>query len=205
VIDPCDPEAESFAARDTLPSGAPLFEPPFIPARYFTPGRAEALDFITIHTTQNPCAAGVARNVALGFTQERAPGHEASAHYVVGPELAVQCVLEEDTAYGAGKPANARGLHFEHTARAEFTEADWTTPEARALLSRSAVLVAGACRRHGIPVVRLDAAALQRGERGITGHVDVSRAWHGSDHWDPGGAFPWSAYLDAVRAALEAL
>ncbi len=90
-------------------------------------------------------------------------------------------------------------------ARAWWTAADWAAPAAQAMLARSAALVAGACARHGIPLVRLDAPALCRGERGITGHVDVSHAWNGSDHWDPGPAFPWESYLKMVRAASDEL
>ncbi len=45
---------------------------------------------------------------------------------------------------------------------------------------------------------------LVAGRRGITGHVDVSRAFELSDHWDPGPGFPVESFLDTVRAAQQA-
>ena len=45
------------------------------------------------------------------------------------------------------------------------------------------------------------AAGLRAGARGITGHADVSVAFRKSDHWDPGPAFPWAAFLRQVSAA----
>jgi hypothetical protein len=57
------------------------------------------------------------------------------------------------------------------------------------------------CDRHGIPVRWVRAVGLLRGARGITGHAEVSRAFHKSDHWDPGPAFPVERFVELVRAA----
>ena len=43
---------------------------------------------------------------------------------------------------------------------------------------------------------------LVAGRRGITGHVEVSRAYR-SDHWDPGPGFPIERFLDDVRKAQQ--
>jgi N-acetyl-anhydromuramyl-L-alanine amidase AmpD len=127
---------------------------------------------------------------------------EASAHYVVGPDEVIQCVKESDKAWGAGAPVNDFAIHVEHTAFAEFTAEQWASPEADAMLRRSAALVAGICSREGIPVERLDAEALRAHPNGLAGHVDVSRAWHGTDHTDPGKSFPWDHYLALVEQAM---
>ena len=50
----------------------------------------------------------------------------------------------------------------------------------------------------------LVAADLVAGRRGITGHVEVSRAFKRSDHWDPGPGFPIESFLDDVRARQQA-
>ena len=67
------------------------------------------------------------------------------------------------------------------------------------MLPRAARLVAEICLRWSIPVAKLGAHELLQGGRGITGHADVSAAWHRSDHWDPGPGFPWSEFMGMVE------
>lgn len=200
TIDPYSPEAPSPAVGDELATSpdAAVEALPFVAARHFAEGREVAVELVVIHTSENDCAPGVALAVAHYFAGPGAP--EASSHYVVGPELVVQCVHEEDTAWHA-PGANAWGIGIEHTARASFTAETWELDAVEAMLSRSAALVAAICRRHGIPVVRLDAEQLRAGAAGICGHVDVSRAFRKSDHFDPGPSFPWDRYLELVRAS----
>jgi hypothetical protein len=46
---------------------------------------------------------------------------------------------------------------------------------------------------------------IARGDRGIVGHVDVTRAFPGSGtHVDPGQTWPWQQYLDLVAAEFSA-
>ena len=63
------------------------------------------------------------------------------------------------------------------------------------MLRRAATLVADVCRRERIPVRWLVADDLVAGRRGITGHVEVSRAYRKSGHWDPGPGFPIEGFL----------
>jgi hypothetical protein len=69
------------------------------------------------------------------------------------------------------------------------------------MLGRAATLVADVCRRRVIPVRWLVASDLLAGRHGITGHVEVSKAYGKSDHWDPGPGFPVERFLGLVRAA----
>ena len=62
------------------------------------------------------------------------------------------------------------------------------------LLERCLDLVADICRRHGIPPLRVHTDA----EPGIHGHQDLTPAKS-----DPGPRFPWSTFLEGVRARLE--
>jgi len=171
-------------------------------ARHFAKGRAENVRLLVLHTTENPCANRVARSVATWFAGASAP--EASAHYVVGPDEVVLCVPEEDTAWHA-PPANPYSIGIEHTGRAAFTEADWATPEAKAMIDRSVALVADLCVRHGIPAKLVDVVGLARGDAGITTHALVSSAFHKSTHTDPGKHFPIEDYLARVALAVDAL
>ena len=68
---------------------------------------------------------------------------------------------------------------------------------------RSARITAEWCRKYSIPPVHLTVAQLKAGRKGFVGHVDVSNAYHQSDHDDPGPNFPWDYYLGLVRANLE--
>ncbi len=190
MIDPCHPDATSPA----LPPDAP----PFVPARRFTPGRRVPISLVVIHTAEIDCSPGHARAVAQYFGGASAP--QASAHYVVGPEEVIACVREEDTAWHA-PGVNPRAVGVELTARAGWSAETWAAAPAAELLERAAVLVASVCRRHGVPVVRLDAAGVREGAAGICGHVDVSRAFKKSDHFDPGPRFPWEHFLDLVHAS----
>jgi hypothetical protein len=38
----------------------------------------------------------------------------------------------------------------------------------------------------------------------LTGHVEVSRAFGKSDHWDPGDGFPVESFVDRVRVLQQA-
>jgi hypothetical protein len=70
-------------------------------------------------------------------------------------------------------------------------------------VQRAAARVAELCDRLSVPKVRLSAADLVAGKHGVCGHVDVSRAFHQSDHSDPGPNFPWDEFMALVvgRAA----
>jgi hypothetical protein len=47
--------------------------------------------------------------------------------------------------------------------------------------------------------VAVDVAGLLRGDRGITTHDAVSKAFKQSTHWDPGPGFPLADFANAVR------
>ena len=64
-------------------------------------------------------------------------------------------------------------------------------------------LAADICKRHEIPVQYVDEAALVRREKGITMHVDVSRAFHRSDHSDPGRYFPLELWLTMLQDVIR--
>lgn len=172
-----------------------------IPAKHFKAGRAWPVRLLVIHTTEGPCAAGVARKVAEWFGGAAAP--EASAHFVVGPDETIACVDEADTAWHA-PPVNGYAIGVEHCGRAAWTAEQWAEEQPTAMLARAVELVADICTRHGIPAVFVDAAGLVRGDSGITTHAQVSLAFHQTTHTDPGAGWPMDAYLDGVRACSSA-
>lgn len=174
----------------------------FVRARNFTKAEDRKIDLVVIHTMEAPEKPGTAENVAAWFAGPNAP--KASVHYCVDVDSIVQTLEEKHVAWGA-PGANEHGIHIEHAGYAKQTSAEWDDVYSRTMLERSAELVAGICVRHRIPVERVTAEGLKRGERGITGHSDVSEAFKKSTHWDPGPNFPWTAFLDRVRQHVDAM
>lgn len=145
-----------------------------------------------------PEKPGTAKAVAQWFAGPNAP--QASAHFNVDDAEIWQSVKEHDVAWAA-PGANKQGIHIEHAGYASQSAAQWADPYSEAMLVQSARLVADLCARHSVPIQFLPAVDLLTGTRGITTHLEVSRAWHLSDHTDPGPNFPMAHYLNLVREA----
>jgi N-acetyl-anhydromuramyl-L-alanine amidase AmpD len=176
----------------------------FVQARNFRRGRrGDAIDLIVLHSMEAPDKPNTAEAVAAWFAGPHAP--KASAHYCVDQDSTVQCVRDCDEAWHA-RGANHNGIGIEHAGHARQTEAEWLDDESARTLARSVELCAALCRAYAIPPVFVDAAGLLRGQRGITTHAEVSRAWRRSSHWDPGPGFPLASYVarvaDLVRADI---
>ena len=172
----------------------------FIQARNYTKGRSSSIDLLVIHTMENPEKPDSAESVANWFAGSTAP--EASAHYCVDADSIVACVRDGDVAWHA-PGANHDGLGFEHAGTAKQTGRDWDDDFSKAMLARSAKLVAEKCEQYEIPPVWLYPADLQAGRRGITSHNNVSKAFGRSTHWDPGEGFNVQGYLRLVRGHLK--
>jgi N-acetyl-anhydromuramyl-L-alanine amidase AmpD len=171
---------------------------PFVESPHVTRTGGRRIDLIVIHTMEMDEKGETAENCAQWF---RNPAAKCSAHYCVDADSIVQCVREEDVGWHA-PGANHDGIGIEHAGRAKQTGREWSDAYSKAMLDRSAGLVADLCRRHKIPVTWLYAADLKAGKRGITTHKAVSEAFRRSNHWDPGSGFPVEAYLALVRAKL---
>ena len=174
---------------------------PFIESPNVTRTRGRTIDVVVMHTMEIAERPDAAEAVARWFSR---PEVEVSAHYCVDADSVVQCVREEDIAWHA-RGGNARSIGVELAGRAGQGPDGWADAYSRAVLDRAALLVSDICARHEIPVRWIRAAGLVQGRRGVTGHVEVSRAFHKSDHWDPGPAFPALRFLELVRAVRSDL
>lgn len=178
----------------------------FVQARNFTRGRrnpktgkACGVDLVVIHDMESAESTKTAENVAAWFAGAGAP--QASAHYNCDSDSVIQSVRDEDTAWHA-PGANHNGIGVELAGRASQTPEQWADEFSAAMLDRAADLIASLCSKHSVPAVYVDAAGLLRGERGITTHADVSRAWKRSTHTDPGKGFPLASFIADVASRI---
>lgn len=156
---------------------------------------------IVIHLTSGSLVypqaalAPAAAETAHYFTTEGAGG---SAHYVQdagGPEQ--HCVPDGTIAWHA--PPNQHSIGQEICGHPSWTRAQFLDPRLAVSLDHAAARTRELCDRFGVPKVKIDAGQLAAGARGVCGHIDVSTAWHQTDHWDPGPAFPWDIYMAKVN------
>ncbi len=180
---------------------------PFLQARDFRRGRTEPVRCVVIHTAEigeslegaealmKACARG--QNYPLDHPTKPGQKRLASWHYAVDADSVTQSVREEDTAFHAPGLSHC-AVGIEHSGRAKQTDEDWADEFSQRMLELSAELTAAICKRHGIPCVRIGIEEVRNGHAGVCGHVEVSRAFGKSDHWDPGPSFPWRHYMGRV-------
>lgn len=163
-------------------------------------GMQSDINRIVIHCTVSPCAPGWARKIANYF---HGAGSGGSAHYVVDPGEIIQCLPEKVIAWHA--PPNTGSIGIELCDWQKGKASRWSDDDHENMLRRAAPLVGAIAKRYGIPLVWLTPADLRNGKRGICGHVDVSNAWHQSDHGDPemAGPFPRKHFLDLIKGHSE--
>jgi N-acetyl-anhydromuramyl-L-alanine amidase AmpD len=172
---------------------------PFVESPNVTRRATRPIDVVVMHTMEIAERPGAAAICARWFATEAS---QVSAHYCVDSRTIIQCVREHDIAWHA-RGGNTQSIGVELAGFASQTRRDWGDAYSTAVLRRASTLVGDACTRRAIPVRWLAADDLVAGRRGITGHVEVSRAFHRSDHWDPGPGFPIERFLDDVRRAQQ--
>ena len=183
-----------------LPEGGGAVPYPFVESPNMTRRASRPLDVVVMHTMEIAERDDAAAICARWFATEAS---QVSAHYCVDAKTVIQCVREHNIAWHA-RGGNTASIGVELAGFARQTRRDWGDDYSTAVLDRAASLVAEICTRRKIPVRWLVAGDLVAGRRGITGHVEVSRAFKRSDHWDPGPGFPIEAFLDDVRARQQA-
>lgn len=168
----------------------------FIESPHRTTAASREISIVVIHTMEIGERDGAAKACAAWFAS---PVSEVSAHYCVDADTTIQCVREADIAWHA-RGGNANSIGIELAGYAGQLAREWNDAYSQAVLERAAAVTAEVCARYRIPVRRLRADGLVAERRGVTGHSDVSVAFHKSDHWDPGPAFPWKGFLRRARA-----
>lgn len=170
---------------------------PFVESPNVTRTDGRVVDVVVIHTMEIAEHGGAAEACARWFAS---PASGVSAHYCVDAAEVIQCVREQDVAWHA-RGGNTASIGIELAGYAGQGPRGWDDDYSWAVLERAASLAAEVCDRHDVPLRRLRPPDLVAGRRGLAGHVDVSRAYGKSDHWDPGPAFPWGRFLRLLRVA----
>lgn len=171
---------------------------PFVQARWYTAANraAGSVKWIVLHAMQAPERLSTAEGTANYFAGTSV---KASAHFSCDADSTVQSVRLSDVAYGA-PGANAAGVHIEQAGYSEQNVDGWADEYSQRMLREQvAPLVAKLANYHSIPIKYVDAAALKRGERGVTTHKQCSDAFGGT-HWDPGVSYPIDELLIYARS-----
>lgn len=163
--------------------------------QHYTAGRRHVTT-VYIHDAEYPEIDGGARGVARYFQH---PDKPSSAHICVDNKEIIQCVMDNDIAYAAGHHANQTGVHIEIIGYGKQTLKEWLDWYSIAALALAADATAQYCLKYSLPPEKLSVVQVQRGNKGVAGHVDATNAFHESDHQDPGPNFPWGYFMQSVN------
>jgi N-acetyl-anhydromuramyl-L-alanine amidase AmpD len=171
----------------------------WMPPKSWTNANRSSVQLVVIHTTEGAARASAAEDGA-SYDQRRTDG--TSTHYFHDSTSTVQCVHTADQAHAARAQGNRRGIQHELCTRAD--SANWADAYHQALLKRAAKQAARDAKKWGIPVRHLTVSQVADGAKGFCGHYDVTRAFpqDKGTHSDPGSNFPWTQFLNLVRAEL---
>ncbi len=175
---------------------------PFIKAKFFRPvvGSRRKVRLIVMHTIESQETNKTAENTAHFFQITTTP---ASAHICVDSDSIVQCVLDNDVAFGA-PGVNRDGIHIEQAGRANQTRDQWLDAFGRQLLELSAEAAAQYCLKYDIPIRHLSDEELRNGAKGLIGHVQATNVFKPNNgHTDPGSNFPWDVFIPLVQRHFD--
>jgi hypothetical protein len=171
----------------------------FVQAVNYTPVASRSIDLLVIHDMEAPEGPLTAESVANYFAHQRKGTSGSSAHYNIDNNSVVQSVKDHDVSWAA-PGANHDGLHFEHAGYARQTREQWLDAYSRKMLFEiSAPLIADKAKEYHIPPVFLRAPELVAQKRGVTTHLEITKAFsHGIGHTDPGTSFPLERFMTVV-------
>lgn len=161
------------------------------------PRATDGLQGICVHTTENNLGAP-----AEGVANYQINTETGSYHVLVDNTdndnvNSIRANTDDWLTWSAGWTGNQIAVHISFVARAAMSRADWLG--ATRMLNEGADVCAYWVKKFNFPIVKLSAADLRAGKRGLFGHGDVSQAWKEVDHWDPGANFPWDVFLQMIK------
>ncbi|MDH6283236.1 N-acetylmuramoyl-L-alanine amidase [Prescottella agglutinans] len=159
-------------------------------------GVRSATQFLAVHTSEGALTVPS----LLQFCANKANG--ASYNTMVDRQGVTGRSNDDQFApWAAGYTGNDRGWHVCALGFARQSRNEWLSYTGQ--INKLAEMLAFYCRIYGIPPVKISAADLRAGRKGICGHAEISEAWHEVDHTDPGPNFPWDVLVAKTAALLN--
>lgn len=155
---------------------------------------------LVVHCTAGADAKG-ARGTAAYFRDPNATG---SAHEVIDPKEVIICAYDTVICWHAPPNTHSKGYELA-CSLSNDGKGHWGLDSHQAMLRLLSKELARDAVKYDIPVRHLTVAQVKAEEKGICGHVDVSNAFHQSDHTDPGPYFPWSQLISMVAAEVAVI
>ena len=155
------------------------------PGRRNRPGRANSMNYITIHNTGNESRGAGARSHAKYFKGDAAAGRPVSYHYTVDECDIIQHLPDNEIAWHAGDGSSGRG----NTQSISIGICENADGDLLGATDRAAELTAHLCRRHNIPVENI----VQHHR--WTGKLCPARLRAGMP-------YGWDAFIGKVRAHM---
>lgn len=184
----------------------------FYPAQFIGPKRnLNKIRLIIIHcTASDKDGANIAKYFNKHTPNKTKEGKDikTSAHYVVGDDGIYRCVEDDNVAYAVG-PKDPVAISIEVVGKGDWSEDKWM--ERSKTIDNTARLVADLAVKYKIPIVPLriddlsytkDGDKIDKGNRGITTHLQVSKAFSDDGHGDPGPNFPYTYMIQKAQGYL---
>lgn len=165
-----------------------------------TSPRNGPIDLIVVHTNEGPQTEGGAQALA-DYLQTIDGGYNA----ICDDKNTITVADDQTVVWGAGG-VNERAIHVCLVGSANQTSLQWGDGYGIGEARQASQWVAGKCRQHGIPPVKLTPGQVAAGVKGVCGHADVSAVYAASQgHYDPGPNFPWAVFMASVSQMLDPL
>ncbi|HEU5475705.1 MAG TPA: N-acetylmuramoyl-L-alanine amidase [Actinophytocola sp.] len=143
--------------------------------------------WIAVHT-----AEGIRKASDLKAFFDRSTN--SSAHACADDSVLIDNCVPYDRAAWTLRGGNTRSDNLELCGFAAWSREEWLTNH-QGMLRHAANWIRARCLARGIPIRKLDAAGVSRGEAGVIGHVDYTNGTRDGTHWDPGPGFPWDVVI----------
>jgi hypothetical protein len=147
--------------------------------------------WVCVHT-----AEGIRKAADLRAFFERSTN--SSAHAVADDTTLLDNLVSYSQAAWTLRYGNPASDNLELCGFASWSRDEWLTNH-KGMLNNAASWIRARCLARGIPIRKVDAAGVRRGDAGVIGHVDYTNGTGDGTHWDPGPDFPWDYVI--ARAA----
>lgn len=151
--------------------------------------------WVCVHT-----AEGIRKAADLRAFFERSTN--SSAHAVADDFTLLDNLVSYSQAAWTLRNGNRRSDNLELCGFASWSRDEWLNNH-KGMLNNAAAWIKARCTARGIPIRKLDAAGVRRGDAGVIGHVDYTNGTGDGTHWDPGPGFPWD-YVIARASSTPA-